>query len=151
MSSYHTSFTYKDKNSFDEGLIIVAFEPDNGFKSTFLSMDNISDDYFDGTKRFDYGSKYNTSSAVHITFMKKDGSDIKMNEFRAYAKWLTGARINSWLDMYVGDTIIYSFLGKFLDLEQYKIDGRTVGCRGTFSSVSPWAFSAPQVFFLLGD
>lgn len=144
MSSYHTSFTYKDKNSFDEGYIIVAFEPDNGFKDTFLSMDNISDEYYDGTKRFDYGSKYNTSSEIQITIIKKDGTDMSVKDFRSCAKWLTGARINSWLDMHVGDKIIYSFFGKFLNLEQYKLDARTVGCRLTFSSLSPWAYSAPE-------
>lgn len=212
MSSYHTSFTYKDKNSFDEGYIIVAFEPDNGFKDTFLSMDNISDEYYDGTKRFDYGSKYNASSEVQITIIKKDGTDMSVKDFRECARWLTGARINSWLDMcigeinkqYVGNGVtqqfklldnngnplfglvivdidnqrtqnftydyktgmlslnfmpsvgstidvtitppIYSFLGKFLNMEQYKLDARTIGCRLTFSSLSPWAYSVPQVF-----
>lgn len=146
MSSYHTSFNYKDKNSFEEGLIIVAFEPDNGFKDTFLSMDNISDDYYDGTKKFNYGSKYNSSAEVQITLIKKDNTDMSLKEFREYARWLTGARTDSWLDMYVGDILIYSFLGKFLNLEHYKYDGRTIGLRLTFSSVSPWAFSAPQTF-----
>lgn len=146
MSSYHTSFKYKDRDSFNEGLIIVAFEPDNGFKDSFLSMDNISDNYYDGTKKFNYGSKYNSSAEVQITVIKKDGSDMNLKEFREYAKWLTGARTDSWLDMYVGNTLIYSFLGKFLNFEHYKYDGRTIGIRLTFSSISPWAFSAPQTF-----
>lgn len=153
MSSYHTSFSYIDgkdgkiKNSLkDKNLIIVAFDPDDGFKDTFLSMENISDSYYDGTTRFDYGSKYTSSAEVQITAIKKDGTDMTMKEFREYAQWLTGARVNSWLDMYVGDTLIYSFLGKFINFEQYKYDARTIGFRATFSSVSPWAFSAPQSF-----
>lgn len=146
MSSYHTSFTYKEKNSFDEGYIIVAFEPDDNFKDTYLTMDNVSDEYYDGTKRFDYGSKYSSQAEVKITIIKKDGADMSVKDFRSCAKWLTGARTNSWLDMYVGDTIIYSFLGKFLNLEQYKMDARTIGVRLTFSSLSPWAYSQPQVF-----
>ena len=146
MSSYHTSFTYNGKNSFNEGLMIVAFEPDNGLKDSFLSIDNISDDYYDGTKRFDYGSKYNSSTEVKITVVKKNGTDMTLKEFRSYAKWLTGGKVNSWLDMYVDNTFIYAFLGKFLNLEQYKLDARTVGLTLTFSSVSPWAFSAPQTF-----
>lgn len=147
MSSYHTSFTYNGHNSLkDKNLIIVAFEPDNGFTDSFLSMENISDNYYDNTKRFDYGARYSTSAEVSITMIKRDGTDMSVNEFRSYAKWLTGARINSWLDMYVGEQLIYSFLGKFLNLEQYKLDARTVGIRLTFSSVSPWAFSAPQTF-----
>lgn len=146
MSSYHTSFNYKDKNSFDEGYIIVAFEPDSGFKDTSLSMENISDEYYDRTKRFDYGAKYISQSEVQISLIKKDGTDMSVKDFRDCARWLTGARTNTWLDMCVGDTIIYSFLGKFLNLEQYKLDARTTGVRLTFSSLSPWAYSQPQVF-----
>ena len=147
MSSYHTSFNYNGKNSAkDYGVIITSFEPDNGFTESFLSMDNVSDDYFDGTKKYNYGSKYNTQANIQITFIKHDGTDMKLNEFRSYARWLTGARVDSWLDMYNGDTLVYSFLGKFTNLEQYKMDGRTIGCRLTFSSVSPWAYSAPQEF-----
>lgn len=146
MSSYHTSFNYKDKNSFDEGYIIVAFEPDNGFKDTYLTMENVSDAYYDGSKRFDYNAKYTSQSEVKISLIKKDGTDMSVKDFRNCAKWLTGARTNTWLDMCVGDTIIYSFLGKFLNLEQYKLDARTAGVRLTFSSLSPWAYSQPQTF-----
>lgn len=146
MSSYHTSFNYKDKNSFDEGYIIVAFEPDNGFKDTYLAMENISDAYYDGSKRFDYSAKYTSQSEVKISLIKKDGTDMSVKDFRDCAKWLTGAKTNTWLDMCVGDTIIYSFLGKFLNLEQYKLDARTIGVRLTFSSLSPWAYSIPQTF-----
>ena len=212
MASYHTSFSYKDKNSFYEGYVIVAFEPDSGFKDTFLSMENISDDYYDNTKRFDYGAKYSSQADVSITIIKKDGTDMSVKDFRECAKWLTGARTNSLLDMsvgesrkeYIGDgntrqfqlidengrpffgfilvridnirtlefeydtqtgvltldnvpdnganiniimvSPIYSFLGKFTNLEQYKVDARTVGVRLTFSSLSPWAYSQPQTF-----
>ena len=147
MASYHTSFKYNDKNSAkDYGLLITSFEPDTSFVDSFLSMENISDEYFDGTKRFDYGSKYSTQAEIQITVIKRDGTDMTVNEFRACATWLTGARVNSWLDMYVGDTIVYSFLGKFTNMEQYKLDARTIGFRLTFSSVSPWAYSQPQYF-----
>jgi len=52
MASYHTSFNYLGENSAKLGYIIAAFEPDNGFKDTFLGMDQISEDYYDGTKKF---------------------------------------------------------------------------------------------------
>lgn len=212
MASYHTSFTYNNENSLDKhNLMIVAFEPDDGFKDSFLSMDNVSDDYYDGTKKINYGSKYNANAEVQISVIKKDCTDMTLKEFRSYARWLTGARIDSWLDMYVGnasvpesqltgdgtsnafsvsqqysnisvtidgnmtnkykyvkssssgllvfdeapydgaiivikESPIYSFLGKVTNLEQYKYDSRTTGIRITFSSVSPWAFSAPQSF-----
>lgn len=145
MSSYHTSFGYNGKNSAkDYGLIITSFEPDNGFVDSFLAMENVSDEYFDRTKQFNYGSKYASAAEIQITIIKHDGTDMSLGEFRACAKWLTGARVDSWLDMYAGNTIVYSFLGKFTNFEQYKLDGRTVGGRATFSSVSPWAYSAPQ-------
>ena len=147
MSSYHTKFVYNGMDSLvDYGLVIVSFEPDNGFTDSFLSMDNISDDYYDGTKRFDYGAKYSATSEIQITLIKKNGSDIKLGEFRECARWLTGTKINSWLDMYVGNDVVYSFLGKFTNLEQHKLDARTVGIRLTFSSISPWAYSQPIPF-----
>lgn len=147
MSSYHTSFEYNDKNSLkDMSLIVVSFEPDEGFTDSFLAIDNISDDYYDGTKKYNYGSKYSNAAEIQITVIKRDGSDMKLNDFRACAKWLTGTRTDSWLDLYPGDDIAYSFLGKFTNLEQYKLDARTVGLRLTFSSISPWAYSAPQVY-----
>lgn len=147
MSSYHTSFEYNDKNSLkDMSLIVVSFEPDEGFTDSFLAMDNISDDYYDNTKKYNYGSKYSSSAEIQITVIKRNGSDMKLNDFRACAKWLTGARTDSWLDLYEGDDIVYSFLGKFTNLEQYKLDARTVGLRLTFLSISPWAYSAPQIY-----
>ena len=76
MSSYHDSFTYKKKNSFtDMNLIISSFEPDEGFTETFLSMDPVYEDNFDGTKQYSYGAKYNSKANIAITLVKKDYSD----------------------------------------------------------------------------
>lgn len=157
MSSYHDSFTYKNKNSFtDMNLIISSFEPDDGFMDTFLSMDPVFEESFDGSKIFSYGAKYNTQAKINITLVKKDGSDFSIQEFRNCARWLTGARTDSWMDMYIGplgvddnndnidDNIVYSFLGKVTNLQQRKLDGRTVGLQVEFSSVAPWAFSGQQ-------
>lgn len=147
MSSYHSSFNYNGENSFtDKGLIVVSVEPDDGFKETFLSMDVISDNYYDGSKKYNYGSKYNTQATVSITVIRHDGNDITLRDFRSCAKWLTGTRVDSWLDLYNGDKFQYSFLGRVTNMEQYKLDARTAGLRITFSSVSPWAYSAPQYF-----
>lgn len=147
MSSYHDSFTYKNINSLkDMDLIISSFEPDDGFTETFLSMDPVFEESYDGTRDFSYGAKYNSKAKINITVIKKDQSDFSMKEFRECARWLTGARVDSWLDMYVGDEVVYSFLGKITDLQQYKISGRTVGLQITFSSVTPWAFSAEQAY-----
>lgn len=147
MASYHTSFSYNGTNSFKNmGLIITSFEPDDEFKDTFLSMDVISDDYYDGTKKYTYGSKYNQQANISITVIKHDGSDFSVNEVRSCLRWLTGARVDSWLDMYVSDDIVYSFLGRVTDVKQRKMDARTIGLEIIFSSISPWAYSTPQSF-----
>lgn len=147
MSSYHSSFSYNGENSAkDRNLIIASFEPDNGFKETFLSVDVIQEDYYDGTKKYTYGSKYNTTANISITVIKSDGSDFSLSEIRSHLKWLTGARVDSWLDMYAGDKFQYSFLGRVTDVQQQKLDARTIGLMITFTSISPWAYSDPQSF-----
>ena len=149
MASYHSSFTYNGLNSAkDMGLIIAAFasDTDNGLTDTFLSMDISSDDYYDGTKRYTYNSRYNTQATVTLTVIKNNGKDFSLQQVRSCLKWLTGAKTDSWLDMYNGDEIKYSFLGRVTNVQNYKLDARIVGLIITFTSVSPWAYSAPQVF-----
>lgn len=146
MSSYHTSFTYLDKNSADEGFIVASFKPDDGFIDAFLGMDQVSEDYYDGTKKFLYGTKYNTTATISITLVKANGTDFTVADNRRALRWLTGARTASWLDLYNGSEFQYSFLGTMTKPQQYKLDGRVVGLSVEFSSLSPWAFSAPQVF-----
>lgn len=147
MASYHSSFTYNGENSAkDRHLIIATFEPDNGLKETFLSMDIVSDSYHDGTRRYTYSSRYNSTATITITVIKNDGSDFSLAEVRSNLRWLTGIRVDSWLDMYIGDSFQYAFLGRITNVQQQKMDARTVGLVITFSSVSPWAYSAPQTF-----
>lgn len=146
MASYHSSFTYLDKNSAEQGYIITAFEPDNGFQDTFLGMEQIYEDYYDGTKKFLYGTRYNTTATIHIALIKSDGTDWTINDNRKALKWLTGARTASWLDLYQGDIIKYSFLGTVTSPQQYKLDGRIVGISFEFASITPWAYSSEQVF-----
>lgn len=154
MASYHSSFTYLNKNSADEGFLLLSFEPDNGFKDSFLGMDQVYEDYYDGTKKFLYGTKYNTSATISITLVKADGSDFTMADNRRVFKWLTGARTASWLDFYPGAhkdvnnedvEPQYSFLGTMSsNPQQYKLDGRVIGISIEFASISPWAYSPPQ-------
>lgn len=146
MASYHSSFTYLNKNSADQGYIIAAFEPDNGFKDTFLGMDQVYEDYYDGTKKFLYGTRYNTTATINIALVKADGTDWTINDNRKALKWLTGARTASWLDLYQGGKVKYSFLGTVTTPQQYKLDGRIVGISFEFASITPWAYSAEQVF-----
>lgn len=146
MASYHSSFTYLNKNSVDEGYLIAAFEPDNGFKDTFLGMDQVYEDYYDGTKKFLYGTRYNTTATINVTLVKADGTDWTIHDNRRALKWLTGARTASWLDFYQGDKFKYSFLGTVTSPQQYKLDGRVIGVSFEFSSITPWAYSSEQVF-----
>jgi hypothetical protein len=153
MSLYYNNFKYLNINSIDQGLIVSSFEPDDGFMDSFLSMEAIQEDYFDGTKKFDYGSKYSTTAIINICVIKRDGTDFSLSDFRSLAKWLTGARVNSWLD--VGpekDDVKYSFLGRVTNLQQRKMDGRVIGLLIEFTSVSPWAYSEEQHFeFVIGQ
>jgi len=146
MASYHTSFNYLGENSAKLGYIIAAFEPDNGFKDTFLGMDQISEDYYDGTKKFLYGTRYNSSATINVALVKMDGTDWSINDNRKALKWLTGARTASWLDLCQGDKVKYSFLGTVTSPQQYKLDGRVVGISFEFASITPWAYSEEQVF-----
>ena len=45
----------------------------------------------------------------------------------------------------VGDIIKYSFTGRVTNAWQYKMDARTVGLVLEFTSISPWAYSPPQI------
>lgn len=145
MSSYHTSFNYLDQNSAkDHHLLVAAFEPDNGPMDSFLNMEQVYTESSDGTKRNLYGLKYNTVAAVKITLVKPDGSDFSVAENRKILKWLTGRRQASWLDLYEGETLAYSFWGSVTNVQQQKMDARVVGIILTFESTTPWAYSAPQ-------
>lgn len=146
MSSYHSSFSYLGKNSSGEGFIIASFEPDNGFVDSYLGMDQITTDSYDGTKKYFYGSKYNTSAQIDITLIKVDGAEFTMEDNRRALRWLTGSRQASWLDFYVDDRLVYSFYGSITACQQYKLDARVIGIKATFSSIHPWAWSAPQSF-----
>lgn len=143
MASYHTSFKYQNMTSTEKGLVIAAFDAQNGASDSFLGMDNIYSESNTGV-RYDYGAKYNNVAAIEITMINFDGSDFTVNQFRDVARWLSGAQKSSWLDLYEGETIAYSFLCKCVNIQQYKMDARTIGVIATFESVSPWAYSAMQ-------
>lgn len=152
MASYHSSFKYLDKNSLDEGFIICAFEPDDGLVDSFLSMEQVYTESYDRTKRFLYGTKYDAVATINITIIKSDGSDISVEDNRKLFRWLTGCRKASWLDLYEGDVLKYSFYCTTQNIQQYKMDSRVIGFTITFESIHPWAWSALQEFnFYVGE
>lgn len=146
MGSYHSSFTYLNKNSAKLGYIIASFEADSGEYDTFLGMDQIYTESFDGRKRNLYGSKHNSVAGINITLIKPDGADFSMAENRQLLKWLTGNPKASWLDFYVGDNLVYSFYANVTEAYQQKLDARVVGLKVHFESIYPWAYSSEQKF-----
>ena len=99
MSVYHNSFTYMGINSKDRNLMISHFEPDSGEHDAFLGMEPIYTESADGTRRLDYGAKYNNVATFRITMIRPDGGDFPVKEVRDHLKWLTGVKKNSPLDL----------------------------------------------------
>lgn len=124
--------------------MVVHFDADQGEMDTFLGMDCIYTDRYDGTRRIDYGAKYNSVAVIKITVIKTNGQDFTVAEVRDFLKWTTGVRKNSYLDLLVEDRIQCSFLGRVTNAFQQKLDARTVGLAIEFTSVSPWAYSPIQ-------
>lgn len=147
MSVYYPSFNYLGKNSRDTmGLVVTHLDnSDTGEVETFMSMDPVYTDNALGTRRIDYGAKYNSVAVLSITVIKQDGGDFSVHEFRECLKWLTGAQSNSNLDLLIGDEVKYSFTGRFTNASHYKMDARTIGLVLEFTSIAPWAYSPLQV------
>jgi hypothetical protein len=148
MSSYYPSFSYTAPNGIkynsykDKKLIVVHFESgDSDEMDTFLGMDPVYTDNVYGTRRFDYGAKYNNVAVVRISVMKASGEDFTVSEVRDFLRWTTGSRTTSYLDLMDGDLVKASFLGRITAVYQQKLDARTVGFVIEHTSVSPYAYS----------
>lgn len=159
MSSYFQSFSYtapngKRYNSYkDKNLIVVHFESgDSGEMETFLDMEPVYTDNAYGTRRFDYGAKYNSVATIRISVMKEDGKDFTSSEVRDFLRWTTGSRQVSYLDLSdivktddaVKEVVQISFLGRITAVYQQKLDARTVGFVIEHTSVSPYGYSSVQ-------
>lgn len=148
MSSYYPSFSYTAPNGIkynsytDKHLIVVHFESgDSDEMDTFLGMDPVYTDNAYGTRRFDYGAKYNNVAMIRISVMKADGQDFTVAEVRDFLRWTTGSRNISYLDFMDGENIEVSFLGRITAVYQQKLDARTVGFVIEHTSISPYAYS----------
>ena len=146
MSSYHSAFKYLEKHSYDDFKwhIVHIDNADHGEADTFLATESVSTSMYDGTKSLLYGTKYSGNATLQITVMKNDGTDFTLSDTRNALRWLTGAKQNSWLDLYIGDDVKYRMLGHVQDAKLYKMDARVVGLTIIFESASPYAYSAPQ-------
>ena len=148
MSSYHTSFTYLNKNSYDDyNLQIIHFESgDSGETESYLSQDAVYHDSVRGTRRTMYGSKYNSVAVLNITVMRPNGEEFSIERTREINKWLTGATQYSWMDLYIGDEVKYRMHCFVQDVKPYKIDSRIVGFVIVAESSSPWCYSTLQTY-----
>lgn len=145
MAVYNTNFTYKNHTPLEFGLIAGVFNPNNGESDSFLTMEASMTPNFDGTKNFDYGAKYSSVATLVVSLIKSNNAIFTVEETRSVLKWLTGTRVASELAFYdKEDNIIYSFLGRFVDVKLQKMDARIIGIVGTFTATSPWAYSAVQ-------
>lgn len=148
MSSYHNSFSYLGQNSKDNfNLVISHFDPDNGESETGLATESIYTASADGTKRNLYGTKYSGAEPVKITLIKQNGGEFSIDDNRKILRWLTGAKTDSWLDLYIGNKVEYRMFGHVQNVLQYKLDSRIIGIIVVFESASPWAFSDLQEEF----
>lgn len=143
MAVYQKRFSYNNRNNAEFGLQVVTFSPDNGETDSFLSVESVYTDNYNGTMRHDYGAKYNDTVKLYIAMVKNNYSDFSRAELHEVINWLTGLRKVSWLDLYNNDTkeISYSFLGRVTDIKLQKMDQRLIGLKVEFTSVSPWAYS----------
>lgn len=147
MSNYNAQFSYKGHSNTEYDLIVTSFNPDHGEVDAFLGMESLCDKRYDGTLRYEYGGRYSGVVIISITMIKKDYTDFTIQEYRNVARWLTGAKMSSWLDCYqdmYSNDIAYSFLCKCTSLQQQKMDGRIIGVIAQFESLAPWAFSPLQ-------
>jgi hypothetical protein len=139
---YHPKVEFRGRSNDDEGLVVSTFEPDSGETDSYLSMDPVYTDSFDGTIRTDYGAKYNDVARPSVTFVYPDGEDIQPFKVRSVLKWLTGSKQSAWLNIYnIDGEPVCSYLGRFTDVKLQKMDARVVGIRAEFTANSPWAYS----------
>ena len=143
MAVYQKKFVLNGRSNTDFGLIVCAITPDDGETDSYLTMESIYTESFDGSRRRDYGAKYTETVVLYITMLKNNYADFTRKELRETLDWLTGLRKTSWLDLYNDDNgkISFSFLGRVTDVKLQKLDARIVGLKVEFTSVSPWAYS----------
>ena len=95
MGVYYPSFNYMGINSLkDKKLIVTAFDADNGEVETFLGMEPIYTESSDGSRRIDYGAKFNSVAVIKISVIKASQKDFTVAEVRDFLKWTTGAKQN---------------------------------------------------------
>ena len=143
MSIYHPIIRFKDKTNFDYELTVSHFEPDSGQVDSYLTMEPIYTENYDGSLRNDFGSRYTDTARPVVTFIESNGSNISPYKVRSVLRWLTGSKDVSFMDICDEDGIsVCAYAGRFTDVKLHKIDARTVGIVAYFTSISPFAYSS---------
>ena len=145
MSICHNIIRFNNETNYDHEVIVASFEPDSGEVDTYLNLEPIFTDTYDGTDTNDYGAKYTTKATPRITFVERDGEDIPHWKVRKILRWLTGQRKVSWMSLLDDDgNEVCSYRGRFTSVTQYKIGSRIIGLVCQFTATSPWALSPIQ-------
>lgn len=123
----------------------LAFDSDNGEVSSYLTREAVASESYHGEFKRVHSYKYTESLSLKLTFIKEGFTDFSLDETRKVLTWLTAKKTASFLDVYddiYSETVVYSVLGGFTDIQTYKIsNNRTVAIVATFESVNPWALS----------
>ena len=142
---YHPKIEFRNRSNYDEKLIVSTFNPDSGETDTYLTMEPVYSESYDGAMRTDYGAKYTDVAKPSVTFIDIDGEDIQPYKVRSVLRWLTGSRQNAWMNVYnVDGDIVCSYLGRFTDVKLQKMDARVIGIVAYFTATTPWAYSDVQ-------
>lgn len=142
---YHPKIEFRNRSNYDEKLIVSTFNPDSGETDTYLAMEPVYSESYDGAMRTDYGAKYTDVAKPSVTFIDIDGEDIQPYKVRSVLRWLTGSRQNAWMNVYnVDGDIVCSYLGRFTDVKLQKMDARVIGIVAYFTATTPWAYSEVQ-------
>ena len=142
MSVYHPIIRFKEKTNFDFELSVSHFDADSGEADSYLTMEPVYTDNFDGGLRNDFGAKYTDVARPVVTFIESDGSNITPYKVRSVLRWLTGSKDVSFMDICNDDGVsVCAYIGRFTDVKLHKIDSRVVGIVAYFTSISPFAYS----------
>ena len=142
---YHPTTEFRNRSNYAEKLIVSTFNPDSGETDTYLTMEPVYSESYDGAMRTDYGAKYTDVAKPSVTFIDIDGEYIQPYKVRSLLRWLTGSRQNAWMNVYnIDGDIACSYLGRFTDVKLQKMDARVIGIVAYFTATTPWAYSEVQ-------
>lgn len=142
---YHPKIEFRNRSNYDEKLVVSTFNPDSGETDTYLTMEPVYSESYDGAMRTDYGAKYTDVAKPSVTFIDIDGEDIQPYKVRSVLRWLTGSRQSAWMNVYnIDGDIVCSYLGRFTDVKLQKMDARVIGIVAYFTATTPWAYSEVQ-------